>query len=188
MDITSAIARIQARIDQIWGTGDSDVAAEQLAPAASPRGGAFASMVKSAMQPGEAAQIPPEQIESLVQSNAAESQVDPALIRAVMANESGFNPNATSNAGAQGLMQLMPQTASMLGVTNAYDPQQNVRGGARYLRSLLDRFGGDLTKAIAAYNAGPEAVEQHNGVPPFPETQNYVKSVLDSYQQYKGQR
>jgi soluble lytic murein transglycosylase-like protein len=124
-------------------------------------------------------------IEQLVQSNSAAQGVDPDLIRAVMANESAFNPNATSSAGAQGLMQLMPTTASEVGVTNSYDPSQNVAGGTRYLRSLLDRFNGNLTNTVAAYNAGPEAVEKYNGIPPYPETESYVKNVLDTYRQYK---
>ncbi|MGH7328130.1 MAG: lytic transglycosylase domain-containing protein, partial [Polyangiaceae bacterium] len=82
--------------------------------------------------------------------------------------------------------QLMPETAASLGVTNAYEPDQNVWGGARYLRSMLDRFGGDVTKAVAAYNAGPNAVERYGGVPPYAETQSYVENVLGSYQQYKN--
>jgi soluble lytic murein transglycosylase-like protein len=81
-------------------------------------------------------------------------------------------------------MQLMPETAASLGVSDAYEPEQNVWGGARYLRGLLDQFGGDVTKAVAAYNAGPAAVEKYGGVPPYPETQSYVKNVLDSYHQY----
>jgi soluble lytic murein transglycosylase-like protein len=190
MDINAEIARVQARIAQIVGAPDNDPSPSpgELKPN-DPRSQAFSSMVNQAMGEGEGAEgapaaLPPAEIEQLVQSNAATWQVDPALVRAVMANESGFNPKATSKTGAQGLMQLEPETASSLGVTDAYDPQQNVWGGTRYLRGLLDRFGGDLTKAIAAYNAGPGAVEKYGGVPPYAETQSYVKNVLDSYQQY----
>lgn len=189
MDFDVNIARVQSRIAEILGVPpDSDTPSPRLAPN-DPNAGRFASMVQSAMQPqaGQPAQagLPSADIEQLVQTNAANWQVDPALVRAVMANESGFNPNATSRTGAQGLMQLMPETAASLGVTDAYDPQQNVAGGTRYLRGLLDRFGGDVTRAVAAYNAGPGAVEKHGGIPPYAETQSYVRNVLDSYQQYK---
>ena len=103
----------------------------------------------------------------------------------MIANESGFDANATSKVGAQGLMQLMPGTASSLGVRDPYDPGQNVAGGTRYLRGLLDRFGGDARLAVAAYNAGPGAVEKYGDVPPYAETQNYVQNVLASYEKYR---
>jgi soluble lytic murein transglycosylase-like protein len=108
--------------------------------------------------------------------------VDPRLLESVIQQESGFDPNATSAAGAQGLMQLMPQTAASLGVTDAYDPAQSIDAGARYLKGDLDRFGGDPSLALAAYNAGAGAVEQYGGVPPYAETQNYVQQVLDRYE------
>jgi soluble lytic murein transglycosylase-like protein len=130
--------------------------------------------------------VPPQALDALVDQNAATWQVDPALIKAVIANESGFDANATSSAGAMGLMQLMPGTASDLGVANAYDPAQNVSGGTRYLKGLLQRFNGDLHLAIAAYNAGPAAVEKYGGIPPYAETQNYVTSVLGSYARYRA--
>jgi soluble lytic murein transglycosylase-like protein len=131
--------------------------------------------------------VPPEQIDQLVQQNADIWQVDPALIKSVIANESSFNANAQSPVGAQGLMQLMPETAASLGVKNPYDPAQNVAGGTRYLRSLLDRFKGDTRLAVAAYNAGPGAVEKYGDVPPYAETQSYVKNVLGSLDQYRAQ-
>jgi soluble lytic murein transglycosylase-like protein len=131
--------------------------------------------------------VAPEEIDRLVGANSATWNVDPALIKAIIANESGFNANATSGAGAQGLMQLMPGTAAGLGVTNAYDPAQNVWGGTRYIKGLLDRFGGNVQLAVAAYNAGPGAVEKYSGVPPYAETQNYVQNVLSSYEKYRAQ-
>jgi soluble lytic murein transglycosylase-like protein len=108
---------------------------------------------------------------------------DPALVKAVVANESGFDPVATSPAGAQGLMQLMPGTAAGLGVRDAYDPAQNIAGGTRYLMQLLQRFNGDVPTALAAYNAGPQAIAR--GEMPV-ETQHYVRSVLDAYARYRS--
>jgi len=104
--------------------------------------------------------------------------VDEDLVRAVIKIESANNPNALSRKGAMGLMQLMPQTAKMLGVTDAWDPEQNIRGGVKYLSQLSDKFNGDIVKILAGYNAGPNRVDQYNGIPPFAETQNYVKKVM----------
>lgn len=143
--------------------------------------------ISYAQAPNAPAPVAPDEIDRLVSANAATWNVDPSLIKAIIANESGFNANATSNVGAQGLMQLMPGTASGLGVTDAYDPAQNVWGGTRYIRGLLDRFGGNTELAVAAYNAGPGAVEKYNGVPPYAETQNYVQNVLASFAKYKAQ-
>ena len=103
------------------------------------------------------------------------------LVSAVIRAESGFNPRAVSRKGAQGLMQLMPGTASMLGVRNSFDPRENIDGGVRHLRSLIDRFPDNLPMALAAYNAGERAVAQHRGIPPYPETQDYVTKVMSFY-------
>src|SRR5206468_8197829 len=99
------------------------------------------------------------------------------LVTAVIRAESGFNPRAVSRKGAQGLMQLMPTTAATLGVRNSFDPRQNIEGGVRHLRSLIDRFPNNLPFALAAYNAGEKAVVQYRGIPPYPETQDYVTKV-----------
>lgn len=116
----------------------------------------------------------------LIREAAARHGVDPALIKAVIHTESGFNPRARSRAGAMGLMQLMPATARAMGVSNAYDPAQNINGGAKLLAMLQDQFG-SLDLALAAYNAGPGNVRKHGGIPPFRETRNYVKKVGDRY-------
>ena len=109
---------------------------------------------------------------------AKEFGVDENLVRAVIRVESANNPNALSRKGAMGLMQLMPGTAKMLGVKDAWDPEQNIRGGIKYLSQLSDKFNGDVVKMLAGYNAGPNRVDQYKGVPPFAETQNYVKKVM----------
>jgi soluble lytic murein transglycosylase-like protein len=112
--------------------------------------------------------------------------LDPALLAGLVKQESGFNPNAGSPAGARGLTQLMPGTAAGLGVTNVLDPVQSLDGGAKYLRQQLDAFGGDVARALAAYNAGPGAVQRYGGVPPYAETQNYVRVVQANAAAYRA--
>jgi soluble lytic murein transglycosylase-like protein len=121
----------------------------------------------------------------LINLTANKHAVDPALVRALIHAESHFNPNAKSRVGAQGLMQLMPATAQELGVSNAFNAQQNIQGGTRYLAQLLTTFKGDITLATAAYNAGPNAVRKYNGVPPYTETKVYVERVGILYRRYQ---
>jgi soluble lytic murein transglycosylase-like protein len=123
--------------------------------------------------------------ESQIQAAASKYGIDPAVLKGLIKQESGFNPNAGSPAGAQGLTQLMPGTAASLGVSDVHDPAQSIDGGAHYLRMQLDRFGGDYSKALAAYNAGPGAVQRFGGIPPYAETRNYVKNVLSFADQYR---
>ena len=122
-----------------------------------------------------------DQIMSMIEETSNKYGVDSKLIKALVQQESGFNPNAKSKAGALGLMQLMPSTAQGLGVNNPMDPKQNIEGGVKYVKSLMDRFHGNVILALAAYNAGPNAVKKYDGVPPYKETQNYVKSILKNY-------
>ena len=129
------------------------------------------------------------QYDSIIEKAALSAAVEPNLLRAVIVVESGFNLRAVSKRGAVGLMQLMPATATRFGVSNPYDPRQNVQAGARYLKFLIDRFGQDVRLALAAYNAGEEAVDRNGGqIPPFSETMAYVPRVLKIYQMLRDQR
>jgi Transglycosylase SLT domain len=112
-------------------------------------------------------------------------QIDPDFLNSVIRAESGFNTRAVSKKGAQGLMQLMPQTASQLGVTNSFDPKANVEGGTKYLRELLEKYNFDVAKALAAYNAGPHRVEQYRGVPPYYETRAYIARIIRDFNRQK---
>jgi soluble lytic murein transglycosylase-like protein len=129
-------------------------------------------------EPGEK----PRDLRSLAEAAARRHGLNPALVLAVVSVESAFRPDAVSPKGAQGLMQLMPHTAASLGVRDAFDPEQNLEGGAKHLQDLVTLYSGDLTKALAAYNAGAGAVSRHGGVPPYPETLDYIRRVLRQYQ------
>jgi soluble lytic murein transglycosylase-like protein len=126
----------------------------------------------------------PSQYDAQITAAATKHGIDPALLKGLIRQESNFNAAARSGAGAQGLTQLMPGTASGLGVADASDPAQAIEGGAKYLKQQLDRFGGDPSKALAAYNAGPGAVAKYGGIPPYAETQNYVQKVLGYAAEY----
>ena len=191
MDILAEISAVQNRIAEITGVPAAGndfggTPAFQRALASAMNAGTVSAPVAAPdpAAPVASAPVPSDQIDALVSQNATTWQVDPSLVKAIIANESGFNANATSTAGAQGLMQLMPATAQSVGVRNSYDPAQNVAGGTRYLKGLLDRFNGDVRLAVAAYNAGPGAVEKYGDVPPYAETQNYVQRVLQSHERY----
>lgn len=126
----------------------------------------------------------PQQISTLVDSASASNGVPPGLVRAVLMAESAGDPSAVSVVGAQGLMQLMPGTSADCGIVNPFDATENVQCGTSYLKQLLNRYHGDATLAVAAYNAGPGAVDKYRGVPPYPETRAYVARVISAYRSY----
>jgi soluble lytic murein transglycosylase-like protein len=134
------------------------------------------------------ARLPMKELEGAIAHHSRQQQLDPALVSAIIKAESDFDPDAVSRAGAIGLMQLMPQTAVRLDVRDPFNPEENIAGGARYLRYLLDRFHGNLPLALAAYNAGATRVEHYKTLPPIHETRHYVKKVLRLYRQYDERR
>jgi soluble lytic murein transglycosylase-like protein len=124
---------------------------------------------------------------NFINQTASQYQIDPALIKAIIMAESGYNAKAVSKRGAKGLMQLMPETAEALGVEDIFNPRQNITGGIQYFKHLVNRYKGDVKLALAAYNAGSRYVRNYNGVPPFKATRYYIKKVLKYYQKYKNQ-
>src|SRR6202046_738466 len=156
-----------------------------FASTASPATSRFAASDLSEAQAGKSANETlggsDGKLDRIVRDAAARHNMDPALVKAVISTESGWNSQAVSRKGAVGLMQLVPGTAQRFGVSNSFDPAQNVEGGTTYLRSLLDRYNGDLNKPLAAYNAGEGAVDRSGGVPAYRETQRYVQKVQDAY-------
>ena len=135
--------------------------------------------------PAKPQALKPQELKEVINTISDQHHLDPDFISSVIHAESGFNPHAVSPKGAQGLMQLMPGTASKLGVTNAFDPRANVEGGTRYLSELLERYNFDVIKALAAYNAGPQRVQQYGGVPPYYETRTYVARIVRDYNRKK---
>ncbi len=124
-------------------------------------------------------------VSDLIKHYSSVFNLEDSLVRAVIKVESDYNPNALSNKGAQGLMQLIPETARDMKVTDPFNPEDNIRGGSRYLRLMLDQFNGSIELALAAYNAGPSAVRRHGGIPPYEETQNYVEKVKKYLRHYR---
>lgn len=189
-NIGARIAAIQSQIAAVTGqaqataTTDASSFASQLASAqsATTTSGTTATTATGTTLGGGT----PSAYDAQITAAATKYGLDPALLKGLIRQESNFNPNAKSGAGAQGLTQLMPGTAAGLGVTDPTDPAQAIDGGAKYLKAQLDRFGGDASKALAAYNAGPGAVAKYGGVPPYAETQNYVTKVLGYAAEYCG--
>ncbi len=171
-EVTGSVTRLYLTAD---GSGYVDVSTEQI------------DRFEKDLSPAVPATRPEnsQKLDAVINSIGDLHHIDPDLINSVIHAESGFNPRAVSPKGAQGLMQLMPQTASHLGVANAFDPRANVEGGTRYLRELLERYNFDLIKALAAYNAGPHRVEQYRGVPPYFETRAYVARVVRDFNRKK---
>ena len=156
-------------------------------------GGGYADLAASAVQSYEKEEAPPPpplprkspEPADLYSTAGAHNGLDPVLLKSMAAEESNFNPRAVSPKGAGGLMQLMPRTAEWLGVKDFFSPVENVEGGALYVRTLLERYGGNLAKALAAYNAGPAKVDLYRGIPPYAETQNYVRRVIERFNREK---
>ncbi len=135
----------------------------------------------NALQANQSQKATKSQVLNVVSQISKKHGVDEKLVQALIKQESGFNPKAKSKSGAMGLMQLMPSTAKSLGVQDPYNMVQNVEGGVKYLKSMLNKYNGNVILALAAYNAGPNAVDKYDGVPPYKETQNYVKNILANY-------
>jgi soluble lytic murein transglycosylase-like protein len=184
--VIGAVTRLFVNAD---GSSFVDVPTEEIdhfeaAPADAVQNDAASHIQLPLQSPSGNVQHSPD-LNEVVKAASGTYHLDPDLVNSVIRAESGFNVRAVSPKGAQGLMQLMPQTASQLGVHNAFDPQANVEGGTRYLRELLERYDFDLIKALAAYNAGPERVEQYGGVPPYYETKAYVARIVRDFNKKK---
>jgi soluble lytic murein transglycosylase-like protein len=192
MSVDAVVARV-AELQSLMGAASPAPApaptafASQLASATAPTAAPAATAATAGLMSVGASELPADvPYGAEITAAAKKHGIDPALLAGLVKQESGFNPTAGSSAGARGLTQLMPATAAGLGVTDVLDPIQNLDGGAKYLRQQLDAFGGDVTRALAAYNAGPGAVQRYGGVPPYAETQNYVRIVQANAAQYRA--
>ena len=183
--VRSRIAELQSRMAPgAFAESLGKAVADPPSAGPSPLFGTIASDGTVPMSPFAGVAVPSAgqaQLRALADGIARREGVDPKLLTAIVEAESGWDPTARSKAGALGLAQLMPDTARGLGVTSPLDPEQSLTGGAKYIKQMLAEFGGDVTKAVAAYNAGPGNVRKHGGVPPFAETQGYVKRVMARY-------
>lgn len=200
MSVEAVVARVE-QLQQLFsaaaapgGNGGQDFASQlktatvaaQPAPAVAPAAPAGTTMSLSGAAAGTSALPPGVPYGAEITAAARKHGIDPALLAGLVRQESNFDPTAGSPAGARGLTQLMPGTAASLGVTDVTDPVQALEGGAKYLKQQLDAFGGDVMKALAAYNAGPGAVQRYGGVPPYAETQSYVQKVQAFAAAYRG--
>lgn len=180
--VRQRMAEIQAKLDSLRGPDKPKPTTDWFTPTSQTDFSTFLGSTKPLDPFGSSAQIaggePTPELRTLIQQAANSAGVDPKLFESLVAAESGFNSRAVSHAGAQGLAQLMPGTAKALGVTDPFDPQQNLFAGAKYLGQMLRQFGGDEKLALAAYNAGPGTVSRFGGIPPITETQAYVQRVL----------
>jgi len=184
--VAQRVQQLQALIESARAVASGGTTLPTAASATAPQttGVDFASALQAATtESGESGES--GQYESLIDRAAARNGLEPAVLHGLIQQESGFDPTATSSAGASGLTQLMPGTASSLGVADPLDPAESIEGGARYLGQLMDQFGGNTADALAAYNAGPGAVQEYGGVPPYSETESYVSNVLGYAETYR---
>jgi soluble lytic murein transglycosylase-like protein len=184
--LSTRISQIESLLEQARAGISGTTASATATPGAGTSDFATALQAAQSGTPQTPESAGSSQYDGMIEAAAQRNGVDPAVLHGLIQQESAFDPNAQSSAGAAGLTQLMPGTASSLGVANPLDPAEAIEGGARYLSQLLGQFGGNTTDALAAYNAGPGAVSRYGGVPPYAETQSYVTKVLgyaDAYRQ-----